>query len=124
MSETSAGIGELTAVVGRLDRDLRKSVASMSIEQARVAAPHNNATSLQVTAAVLGGLVWAIENPRAGVVEADDLDHTRVLEVARPYLGDVLGQYTDWTPLQDRGRLFSEDVDTTCPWQFRNIRVV
>ena len=34
-------------------------------------APHNNATSLQVTAAVLGGLIWAIENPRAGIVEAD-----------------------------------------------------
>jgi homospermidine synthase len=36
----------------------------------------------------------------------------------------VLGEYTDWTPLYDRGRLFPEDVDTDDPWQFRNVRVV
>ena len=29
-------------------------------------APHNNATSLQVTAAVLAGMVWAIEHPTRG----------------------------------------------------------
>jgi homospermidine synthase len=35
----------------------------------------------------------------------------------------MVGAYSDWTPLQDRGRLFPEDVDATCPWQFRNFRV-
>lgn len=95
----------------------------LSIEQARALAPHNNATSLQVTAAVLGGMVWAMENPRAGVVEADQLDHARVLSVVEPYLGDMIGAYTDWTPLLDRGRLFPEPVDMICPWQFGNFRV-
>ncbi len=123
MDEIVAGIDELGVLLMGHAKGAYWYGSRLSIEQARVAAPHNNATSLQVTAAVLGGLVWAIENPGAGIVEADDLDHSRVLEVARPYLGDVLGQYTDWTPLQDRGRLFPEDVDTTCPWQFRNIRV-
>lgn len=95
----------------------------LSIEQARALAPHNNATSLQVTAAVLGGMVWAIENPRAGVVEADQLDHARVLAVAEPYLGDMVGAYSDWTPLRGRGLLFPEEVDASCPWQFGNFRV-
>ena len=49
-------------------------------------------------------MVWAIENPRAGIVEADEIDHARVLEIARPYLGELVGVYTDWTPLQDRER--------------------
>ena len=75
-------------------------------------------------AAVLGGMVWALENPRAGLVEADGLDHARVLEVAEPYLGDMVGAYSDWTPLLDRGRLFPEAVDEACPWQFGNFRVM
>ena len=44
-------------------------------------------------------MVWAIEQPTAGIVEADELDYRRVLEVARPYLGPVVGAYSDWTPL-------------------------
>ena len=38
--------------------------------EARRLAPYQNATGLQVTAAVLAGIVWAIENPRRGIVEA------------------------------------------------------
>ena len=65
-------------------------------------APHNNATSLQVTAAVLGGVVWALEHPRAGVVEPEELDFARVLDIARPYLGEIVGVHGDWTPLDGR----------------------
>ena len=53
--------------------------------------PYQNATGLQVTSAVLAGMVWAIENPRAGIVEADEMDHARCLEVQRPYLGPHRG---------------------------------
>jgi homospermidine synthase len=64
-----------------------------------------------------------MENPARGVVESDEIDHGRVLEICAPYLGEVVGAYSDWTPLQDRGRLFPEEVDGTDPWQFRNFRV-
>ncbi|MBO0738867.1 MAG: homospermidine synthase, partial [Alphaproteobacteria bacterium] len=86
-------------------------------------APYNNATSLQVTAAVLAGIVWALEHPRAGIVEPEELDFERVLEISRPYLGDLVGVFGDWTPLQGRERLFAEDLDREDPWQFKNIRV-
>ena len=95
----------------------------LTIEEARRAAPHNSATSLQVTAAVLAGVIWAIENPRRGVVESDEMDHERILEICAPYLGEVVGAYSDWTPLQERGRLFPEEVDAADPWQFTNFRV-
>jgi homospermidine synthase len=98
--------------------------SQLSIEEARELCPFNNATSLQVTAAVLGGVVWAMENPRAGVVEADHLDHARVLDVALPYLGTMAGEYSDWTPLLERGVLFAEDVNRDDPWQFSHFRVV
>ena len=78
-------------------------------------APYQNATGLQVTSAVLAGMVWALENPKAGIVEADEMDFRRCLEVQMPYLGPVIGIYTDWTPLTGRPGLFPEDIDTQRP---------
>jgi homospermidine synthase len=124
MNEIRTGVDELGVLLMGHERGAYWYGSRLSIEQARALAPHNNATSLQVTAAVLGGLVWAMENPRAGILEADELDHARVLQVAEPYLGDMVGAYSDWTPLLDRGRLFPEVVDRSCPWQFGNFRVV
>ena len=95
----------------------------LSIEQARQLAPYNNATSLQVGAGVLAGMVWALLNPEAGAVEPDEIDYQLVLEIAGPYLGEVVGVYSDWTPLHDRGWPFNEDVDSNDPWQFKNTRV-
>ncbi|HEY4044819.1 MAG TPA: saccharopine dehydrogenase C-terminal domain-containing protein [Rhodopila sp.] len=123
MNEIRSGVDELGVLLMGHARGAYWYGSRLSIEQARALAPHNNATSLQVTAAVLGGIVWAIEHPRAGLAEADHLDHSRVLEIAEPYLGDMVGEYSDWTPLLDRGRLFPEVVDATCPWQFGNFRV-
>ena len=97
--------------------------SQLSIDEARLLAPYQNATGLQVTSAVLAGMVWALENPKAGIVEADEMDYRRCLEVQMPYLGPVIGTYTDWTPLTDRPGFFPEDLDTSDPWQFRNILV-
>ncbi|MGC2085303.1 MAG: homospermidine synthase, partial [Bradyrhizobium sp.] len=97
--------------------------SQLSIEETRALAPYQNATGLQVTSAVLGGMVWALENPKEGIVEADEMDFDRLLEIQLPYLGPVKGYYTDWTPLTDRPGLFPEDIDTSDPWQFRNVLV-
>ncbi len=69
-------------------------------------------------------MIWAMENPRRGIVEPDEMDHERPLAICMPYLGTVVGEYTDWTPLYQRGELFAEDLDTADPWQFKNVRVV
>jgi homospermidine synthase len=97
--------------------------SQLSIEETRELAPYQNATGLQVTSAVLAGIVWMLENPDRGLVEADEMDFRRCLEIQRPYLGPVIGQYTDWTPLVGRGELFPEDVDHDDPWQFKNVLV-
>jgi homospermidine synthase len=124
MDEIRSGVDELGVLLMGHAKGAYWYGSSLSIEQARALAPYNNATSLQVTAAVLGGMVWAMRNPQSGVVEADHLDHETVLSVAEPYLGDMVGAYSDWTPLDGRGRLFPEVVDTVDPWQFHNFRVV
>jgi len=123
MQEIARGMDELGVLLMGHERNAYWYGSRLTIEEARRLVPHNNATSLQVTAAVLGGMVWTIENPRAGIVEADHLDHARVLEVAGPYLGEMAGVYSDWTPLAGRGALFPEAIDATCPWQFGNFRV-
>ncbi len=123
MSEIVGGTDELGVLLMGHARGAYWYGSRLSIEAARKLAPHNNATSLQVTAAVLAGVIWAIENPRAGVVEADAMDHARVMEIARPYLGEVVGVYSDWTPLADREALFPEALDRSDPWQFKNFRV-
>ena len=53
----------------------------LSIEETRRLAPYQNATGLQVTSAVLAAMVWALENPRAGYVEADEMGHVRCLQI-------------------------------------------
>ncbi len=97
--------------------------SQLSIEQTRKLAPYQNATGLQVTSAVLTGIVWMLENPARGIIEADEMDFRRCLEIQRPYLGNVFGAYTDWTPLAGRPGLFPEEVDTSDPWQFKNVLV-
>lgn len=123
MEEITSGIDELGVLLAGHAKNALWYGSQLSIDEARAVAPFNNATSLQVCAAVLGGVVWAIENPDSGVVEPDEIDFLRVLEVAQPYLGPVVGVYTDWTPLTDRESLFAEDVDKSDPWQFKNVRV-
>lgn len=97
--------------------------SQLTIEETRKLVPYQNATGLQVTAGVLGAMVWAIENPQCGIVEADDIDFERVMEIIEPYMGTMTGMYTDWTPLKGRDGLFPEDIDISDPWQFKNFRI-
>ncbi len=117
------GIDELGVLLFGHGKNAYWYGSQLSIEETRRVAPNQNATGLQVTSAVLAGMVWALENPEAGIVEADELDFRRCLEVQTPYLGPVIGAYTDWTPLKHRGELFPEAVDESDPWQFTNVLV-
>lgn len=102
---------------------MRTHITHLSIHQARKLANYNSATSLQVAAGVLSGMIWAIKNPERGIIEPEDMDHEYVLSLALPYLGKVGGYYTDWTPLQDKSNLNNKHADKNDPWQFINIRI-
>jgi homospermidine synthase len=117
------GVDELGVLLYGHEKNAYWYGSQLSIDETRDLAPYQNATGLQVTSAVLAGMVWALENPEAGIVEADEMDYARCLAVQQPYLGPVKGYYTDWTPLAGRPGLFQEDIDPTDPWQFRNVLV-
>jgi homospermidine synthase len=121
--EIEDGIDELGVLLYGHKRNAYWYGSQLSIDEARQLVPYQNATGLQVSSAVLAGMVWALENPKAGIVEADELDFRRCLEVQSPYLGPVIGAYTDWTPLTGRPGFFPEEIDDSDPWQFKNVLV-
>jgi homospermidine synthase len=124
MDDITTGMDELGVLLAGHKKNAYWYGSQLTINEARALVPYNNATSLQVTVSVLAGMIWAMENPARGLMEPDELDHRRILEICRPYLGTLTGAYTDWSPLSDRERLFPEDLDMSDPWQFKNVRVI
>ncbi len=99
----------------------------LDIHEARRLVPHQNATTLQVAAAIMAALKWVLRHPAGGIFLPDDLPHAEILQYARPYLGPFVSRAVDWTPLQrwadpfegyGRPRPAPEDV-----WQFSSFLV-
>jgi homospermidine synthase len=64
-----------------------------------------------------------MKNPARGVIEPDEMPFDEMLALCEPYLGGLVGAFSDWTPLAGRDWPFLEDLDRDDPWQFRNFRV-
>ena len=82
--------------------------STLTLREARTLVPGNNATTLQVVAGILGAVQWMRKNPRRGVVEAEDMDHEVVLEVAKPFLGKVHGVLAQWQPADKSDLQFAD----------------
>ncbi|MFY9972711.1 MAG: saccharopine dehydrogenase C-terminal domain-containing protein [Chromatiaceae bacterium] len=119
--DIDAGMDELGVLLMGHPRGAYWYGSRLTNAEAMALVPYNNATSLQTTAGVLSGVIWAMNHPDAGVVDPDEMGFEEVMEVALPYMGEMVGVYTDWTPLVDRETLFPEDLDREDPWQFKNI---
>lgn len=120
--EIISGMDELGVLLLGHDQTGWWCGSQLTIDEARQLVPHQNATTLQVAASVLGALFWIIRNPNKGFCVPDDLPHREVLEIANPYLGRCPSIQTDWTPLRNWNDLYErfgkprpadEDV-----WQF------
>jgi homospermidine synthase len=72
--------------------------SNLSIGKARQQAPYNSATSLQVASSVVAALEWIVHNPRAGVVESEQLDHGFIYERAVAYWSPMVCEYVAWRP--------------------------
>src|SRR5262249_45357558 len=66
--EIADGIDELGVLLYGHKKNAYWYGSQLSIDETREVAPYQNATGLQVTSAVLAGMVWALENPKAGIV--------------------------------------------------------
>ncbi|MEX0940838.1 MAG: saccharopine dehydrogenase NADP-binding domain-containing protein [Candidatus Babeliales bacterium] len=68
----------------------------ISIQESNKLLPGHNATVMQVAAGILTALDFIIENPQKGICFPEDLDHQKVLKIAKPYLGNVISKHVDW----------------------------
>jgi homospermidine synthase len=125
--EITDGIDELGVLVMGHGLTTWWTGSQLGIHEARKLVPGQNATTLQVAAAVLGGLVFLIRNPCMGILVPDELPHHEILDVAGPYLGPCPSVQSDWTPLQSRSHLFAKwgtpAVSDAELWQFASFAV-
>ncbi len=121
--EITDGMDELGVLLMGNEKGAYWYGSQITIHEARKLAPYNNATTMQISSSVLGGIIWAMANPERGIVEPEEMDFRFVLDVCKPYLGKVSGHYTSWTPIQEREKLFPEGIFNEDPWQFSNILV-
>lgn len=100
--EIASGIDELGVLLMGHDLTAWWTGSQLGIDETRRLALHQNATTLQVAASVLGALTWMLDHPEKGLCVPDDLDHHEVLAVANPYLGPCPSSRSEWTPLLNR----------------------
>lgn len=116
--EIVSGSDQLGVLLYGHDRGAYWYGSTLNIETARALAPHQNATGLQVSSAILTGVFYALNHPQEGLIETDEMDYKECLALQRPYLGTISGHYTDWSPKEELSLSDSED-----PWQFSHLRI-
>ena len=99
----------------------------LDIEESRRLVPHQNATTVQVAIGVVSACMWMLENPSRGVCAPDDLPHDYILNISKPYLGELLSVPSDWNPLKHYSNVFESynrpQIDPSDPWQFKNFLI-
>lgn len=70
----------------------------LSIKAARLIAPGNNATSLQVVGGVMCGIEWVLANPSLGIIEAEEIDHKFAVDIAEKYWSPIVMRHVNWSP--------------------------
>jgi homospermidine synthase len=125
--EITEGIDELGVLLMGHGLTTWWTGSQLDIHETRQLVKGQNATTLQVAAAVLGGLVFMIGNPRRGILVPDDLPYKEILDVAGAYLGPCPSVQSNWTPLESRSRLFgkwgTQPVLEADLWQFASFAV-
>jgi homospermidine synthase len=95
----------------------------LSIEEARMLQPGNNATTIQVGIGIVAAVMWMIEHPDSGFCLPDDLPHDYILNIATPFLGQFYSGPSSWTPEGYEDKAGPDDRKKTVTdqvWQFHN----
>lgn len=96
----------------------------LSIHESRRLVPHQNATTIQVAIGAVSAVMWMMENPEKGVCMPDSLPYEYILNIAGPYLGELVSIPSDWSPLKNYQIFFKENpnlcLDRKNIWSFNN----
>ena len=72
--------------------------SDLSIEQSRKLIPGQNATVVQVSPAVLAGIITMLTKPDLGPIFPEDMRSDEVMRFIKPYLGNWISKPIDWEP--------------------------
>jgi len=72
--------------------------SDLSIEQSRKLIPHQNATVVQVSPAVLAGIITMLTTPDLGPIFPEDMDSHKAMRYIKPYLGLWISKQIIWEP--------------------------
>jgi homospermidine synthase len=87
----------------------------LDINESRKLVPHQNATTVQVAIGVVAAILYCIKNPSEGICLPEDLPHDFVLDIAKPYLGELVSIPTNWRP--------SKQLKDKNNWRFEVFRL-
>ena len=71
----------------------------LSFKEASQLVPHQNATTVQVASGILSAILYMIQHPNEGLCRPDDLPYKEILKIATPYLGKIISEPVNWSPL-------------------------
>ena len=103
-----------TLISSRKDIPPRWFGSIVSCEQERQIGSQSNPTTLQVAAGIISHLLLSLEDPEKGLCMPHDFDSEKILEIARPFLGDIVDVNLPFRLPTAWGELLSskEDMDT------------
>lgn len=93
----------------------------LDITQVAALLPNQNACTMQVAAGLAVGFDYICKNPNKGICMPFDIDHEYALKVATPFLGTMISQSVEWSPLALANSLLSYEqtpFSTNDAWQF------
>jgi len=118
-----SGIDELGVLLLGHEKTALWYGSQLSIEESRILVPGQNATTVQVIASLIGAILWTLQNPQMGYIEPDYIPYDFIMNYARPYLGTIAAEYSDWTPVLNRTPLYGQSFNKNNLWSFENFRV-
>lgn len=98
-------------ISSREDIPMRYFGTLLTNEKARTLHPKTNATLMQVVAGYIAHLIYAIEHPDLGICNPGDFDSQKILEIAAPYLGEVVDKDLDVRLPTDWNQLISTEAE-------------
>ena len=103
-----------TLISSREDIPPRWFGSIVSCEQERQIGAQSNPTTLQVAAGIISHLILSLEDPEKGLCMPHDFDSEKILEIARPFLGDIVDVNLPFRLPTAWGELLStkEEMDT------------
>ena len=71
----------------------------LSIEKAKEMINDHSATTLQIVAGVIGGMIYALNHPTRGVIHPESIDEKEIMPIIMKYFGDFMSfPVKNWKP--------------------------